>query len=123
CGLLNDPANESVRAQVEEVLRAQNEKYGNEAKPFPMDPLRLVDTESAADYFYWKRSPALFELYAILEADPNGERTTMACPTTPDQIFDYGISSGLREDRTTFEPRKPYRFPIGDLKHRAGHRC
>lgn len=100
CGQLNAPQNAAVKAQVEAVLRAQNEKYGNEAKPFPTDPLAA----SGVDYFYWKRSPALFELYAILEADPTGERSTAACDNAPPLTYDYGLNSALREDRVTLTP-------------------
>lgn len=92
CGLLNDPKNAAVKAQVEEVLRQQNNKYGNEAKPFPRDPL------ADQDYFYWKRSPAVFELYATLEQDDNNERNTQLCATAPSLFFDYGITSRWRED-------------------------
>lgn len=35
CGLLNDPSNRAVRDQVEEVLRAQNNKYKNPRETFP----------------------------------------------------------------------------------------
>jgi hypothetical protein len=108
CGLLNDPKNEAVRRQVEEVLRTQNEKYKNPAKPFPNDPLRdrsssealaKEDQHTVYDYFYWKRSPAMFELYAILEADRNGNRSTADCPSAPFLKYDYGINSVGREDR------------------------
>lgn len=102
CGLLNDPASAPVRAQVEEALRTQNEKYANPDKPFPTDP--LADQQPPAgpanrlpDYFYWKRNPAVFELYAILETDPNAERGTALCQSTPELTFDYGITSVWRE--------------------------
>ncbi len=101
CGKLNAPENAAVRAEVEAALRAQNEKYANPAKPFPTDPQAAKD---GSDYFYWKRSLALFELYAVLEAAPTGERSTTACPTTPNLVYDYGLSSALREDRTSLAP-------------------
>lgn len=109
CGRLNDPAHAAVRAQVEAALRAQNEKYANAAKPFPTDPLwgqsssvDLAQEDQIPDYFYWKRSPALFELYAVLEAAPTGERATQACGSAPAGRYDYGISSAERIDRTSF---------------------
>ncbi|GEM_PF-1865597 len=100
CGLLNAPANAAVRAEVEAVLRAQNETYANKAKPFPTDPL----AEAGVDYFYWKRSPAVFELYAILEADPNGERSTAGCDNAAALTYDYGLNSAFRENRVTLTP-------------------
>ena len=92
CGFLNDPSNSHVREQVEEVLRAQNDKYANIDKPFPTDPL------PDQDYFYWKRSPATFELFAVLELDNNNERNTLKCANAGEQYFDYGINSRWRED-------------------------
>lgn len=86
CGELNAPSSEGVRAQVEAALRAQNAKYANPAKPFPAD-----------DFFYWKRSPAIFELYAHLEAAPTGDRSTMLCPGARAQLYDYGLVSVQRE--------------------------
>lgn len=91
CGLLNNPANSSTLAQIEEVLRAQNEKYANPNKPFPQDPAQFKG------YFYWKRSPANFELYSVLETDPNHERSTRDCNNAPDLDYDYGITSIWRE--------------------------
>lgn len=100
CGLLNAPENEAVRAQVEAALRAQNETYANQAKPFPTDPLAA----DGVDYFYWKRSPVVFELYAVLEADPTGERNTSGCDNAPNLTYDYGLNSALREERVTLTP-------------------
>ncbi len=110
CGRLNDPKNAAVKSEVETALRAQNNKYGQLAKPFPHDPLvtgiqgdapaSAVVPPSAgrsADYFYWKRSPAVFELYSILEAAPTGERSTEQCPTDTPLIYDYGIRSYDRQ--------------------------
>lgn len=96
CGLLNDHQNEAVRAQIEEALRAQNQQYGNLEKPFPTDPAAAT---LGVDYFYWKRSPALFELYAVLEADRNGERNTQLCTTAPSRFFDYGITASLEREQ------------------------
>lgn len=87
CGLFHDPKNLVVRNQVEEVLRQQDNKYSNEAKPFPSDPL------VGQDYFYWKRSPAVFELYASLEQDDNNERNSLLCDNNPGLYFDYGLTS------------------------------
>lgn len=100
CGQLNAPQNTAVRAEVEAVLRAQNKTYANAAKPFPADPR----ASAGVDYFYWKRSPALFELYAILEASPTGERRTAGCDNAPDRAYDYGLLSAFREDRVTLTP-------------------
>jgi len=93
CGVLNDPANRHVRDQVEVTLRAQHEKYANPDKPFPFDPLF---EGTAKDYFYWKHSPSSFELYAVLEEDPNGERATHRCEQGT-VAYDYGVSSTQRE--------------------------
>ncbi|MEK7557465.1 MAG: hypothetical protein AAB538_05790 [Patescibacteria group bacterium] len=105
CGLLNDPKNTTVRDQIELALRQQNNKYGNEAKPFPADPLAGQQPREASakwdriyDYFYWKRSPAVFELYAILEQDQNKERNTLLCANSPPLYYDYGITSRWREN-------------------------
>ena len=98
CGFLNAPENESVRAQVEEGLRAQNDQYANEAKPFPTDPLASVSSQDTTwDYFYWKRSPSAFELYAVLEEEKNGDRNSFTCTGQQGQLFDYGIASLQRE--------------------------
>lgn len=95
CGFLDAPEHASLRSQVEEALRSSHEKYANPEKPFPTDPLA-----PAHGYFYWKRSPGLFELYSILEAAPTGERQTTECETAPAARFDYAIASHLREDRS-----------------------
>lgn len=95
CGLLNAQENESVRNQIEVALRDENEKYANKEKPFPSDPLYK---EKGYDYFYWKRSPVMFELYAVLEGDKTGERNTIACDNAPKLEFDYGINSALRQN-------------------------
>ncbi|MBI4022179.1 MAG: hypothetical protein HY372_02385 [Candidatus Andersenbacteria bacterium] len=105
CGLLNTPASSPVRAQIEAALRAQNAKYANPDKPFPHDPQSdrapseaLAKEGQSFDYFYWKRNPAIFELYAILETDPNAERNTTHCNSVPQLVFDYGITSIWREN-------------------------
>lgn len=95
CGVLNAPGNGEVLAQVEAALRAQHEKYANPDKPFPFDPLFAG---SAQDYFYWKRSPASFELYAVLEETPTGERNTAACSNGGATAYDYGVTSVWREN-------------------------
>ncbi len=89
CGVLQDEENTVVREEVERALRLQNEKYANPAKPFPTDP-------EAGGYFYWKRSPAVFELYSHLETTPTGDRTTARCPGVIAEAYDYGINSRLR---------------------------
>lgn len=93
CGRLDDLTSKSVRNEIETALRAQHEKYANLAKPFPTDPL----SGTQQGYFYWKRSPVSFEFYAQLEQDPNGERSTIKCPTSPELHYDYGIASVVRE--------------------------
>jgi transglutaminase-like putative cysteine protease len=94
CGRLNDPASAEVKTQIEDLLRQRLPLYANPAKPFPEDPLHV---ESGPGYFYWKRSPALFELYSVLEAAPSGDRATSRCPQDSTLIYDYGISSSTRE--------------------------
>ena len=100
CGVLNEETNESVRKEVENALRDQNEMYGNLAKPFPSDP-KFANTNK--DYFYWKHSPTTFELYAVLEQDKNQERSTLGCIQNPGNAYDYGIASIWREDSVGFE--------------------
>lgn len=92
CGVLSDPVNASVKTAIEQPLRQAVDKYANPAKPFPQDP-----NTPNRDYYYWKRSPQMFELYSILEAAPTGDRNTFACPTGLHTTYDYGISSILRE--------------------------
>lgn len=105
CGRLNDPKNAAVKSQIEAALRTQNDKYGKQEKPFPHDPLvtgiqgdqPAPATAPDQDYFYWKRSPAVFELYSLLEAAPTGERSTEQCATDSELIYDYGIRSYDRQ--------------------------
>ncbi len=124
CGFLND-SNSKARIQIEKVLRAQHEKYANPDKPFPHDPLSsqefpiapaiapaidgttedqpaLRQEQDFAGYFYWKRNPATFELYSILETNPTRDRSTAGCPNLPENqpetTFDYGITSIWREN-------------------------
>ena len=105
CGIISKPGNESVLAQIEETLRAQNKKYANPNKPFPTDPKTTISSSESStknnqfpDYFYWKRSPASFELYAILETDRNKERSTSSCPQSNSYLYDYGIASVWRKN-------------------------
>ncbi len=100
CGILSSPGNEQVTALIEKVLREQNEKYANPDKPFPRDPLAPPRQQVAAksdntspNYFYWKRSPAVFQLYSVLEASPTGERSTAGCRNSPPIPYDYGLTS------------------------------
>lgn len=93
CGIISAQGNEAVRQQIEDALRIAVEKYENPAKPFPQDP-----TEKERNYYYWKRSPSMFELYSILEAAPTGERSTFSCPEGIHTTYDYGIASILREN-------------------------
>ena len=94
CGNINDPKNIEVKNQIEAALRSQNDKYGNLAKPFPVDP---AFPNTPQDYFYVKRSPTLIELYATLEADKNGEKNSRLCQNTEGTDFDYGLASLERE--------------------------
>ncbi len=93
CGVISAPENTAVKGQIEESLRKAVDKYSNDAKPFPQDP-----TEKERNYYYWKRSPSMFELYSILEAAPTGERNTFSCPEGLHTTYDYGIASILREN-------------------------
>jgi len=106
CGTLSAPGNEDTTTQVEKILRQQNAKYANPAKPFPTDPLArdqqainsLTGENRSPTYFYWKRSPSSFELFSVLEADPNGERSTNLCHNSDHLTYDYGIASVWREN-------------------------
>ncbi len=93
CGVISDPQNNAVQSQIEEQLRIAVEKYENSEKPFPEDPI-----ERERNYYYWKKSPSMFELYSILEDAPTGERSTFDCPEGIHSTYDYGIASILRED-------------------------
>ncbi len=95
CGVISAPENTSVRQDIEDMLRKSVEKYENPEKPFPTDP-----NNSERNYYYWKRSPAMFELYSVLEAAPTGERNTFSCPEGIHTTYDYGIASILRENGT-----------------------
>ena len=94
CGLLSAAGNEDVKTQVEAVLREQNAKYAVAAKPFPVDPQYGAGEQG---YFYWKHSPALFELYSVLEIDKNGDRNTTLCDNAVFMQYDYGLNSAVRE--------------------------
>ncbi len=100
CGNISAPENSAVRQAIEEPLRKAVEKYNNPEKPFPTDP-----NERERGYYYWKRSPSMFELYSILEAEQTGERNTFGCETGVHTTYDYGIASILRESdsRSTIE--------------------
>lgn len=108
CGYLSETSDGSTtHAEIETALRQQHELYAKNEKPFPQDPLldpvsaeALAQVDRTPDYFYWKRSPAVFELYSILETDPNGTRSTIHCPARPDLHYDYGINSRLRTSTT-----------------------
>lgn len=93
CGVISAPENKGVEAAIEESLRKAVDKYKNEAKPFPTDP-----KETERGYYYWKRSPSMFELYSVLEADKTGERNTFSCENGVHTTYDYGIASILREN-------------------------
>src|SRR3989344_1961497 len=93
CGVISAPENKQVQDEIEASLRVAVKKYENTAKPFPQDP-----KEPERGYYYWKRSPSMFELYSILEAAPTGERNTFACPNGLHTTYDYGIASILREN-------------------------
>lgn len=93
CGVISAPENKNIQDVIEESLRRAVDKYANIEKPFPQDP-----KEVERNYYYWKRSPSMFELYSILEAAPTGERNTFACPEGIHATYDYGIASILREN-------------------------
>jgi hypothetical protein len=90
CGNLSDPTNKEVLNQIEASLR-QDKKYAKAEKLFPTDP---VYKNTADDYFYWKTSPASFELLAKLEADKNGSRDASPCGNKT--AYDYSVVSFLR---------------------------
>jgi len=90
CGTLSDSASKDVLNQIETSLR-QDDKYAKPEKKFPVDP---IYKNSANDYFYWKTSPASFELLAKLEADKNGSRDASPCGNKT--AFDYSVVSFLR---------------------------
>lgn len=100
CGVISAPENKPVQDMIEESLRKAVDKYKNPEKHFPTDP-----TEQKRGYYYWKRSPSMFELYSVLEAEKTGERNTFSCPTGIHTTYDYGIASILRESpsRSTIE--------------------
>lgn len=100
CGVISAPENKSVQDAIEASLRKAVDKYENPEKPFPVDP-----KESERNYYYWKRSPSMFELYSVLEADKTGERNTFECEKGIHTTYDYGIASILRESnsRSTIE--------------------
>jgi hypothetical protein len=99
CGVLSHPENSAVRDEIEKALRERHPQYANAEKPFPQDPVHGGGTQ---DYFYWKRSPSSFELYAVLETDRTGERSSDGCDAAPGLVYDYGIASHLREDGGIF---------------------
>lgn len=90
CGNLSDPANKEILKQLETSLR-QDKKYAKAEKLFPFDPVYKNTTN---DYFYWKTSPASFELLAKLEADKNGSRDAAPCGNKT--AYDYSVVSFLR---------------------------
>ena len=95
CGVISASENKIVQDAIELSLRDAVEKYSNENKPFPTDP-----KEAQRGYYYWKRSPSMFELYSVLEAEKTGERNTFNCKNGIHTTYDYGISSILRESGT-----------------------
>ncbi len=100
CGVISAPENKAVQDAIEVALRKAVDKYANPEKPFPIDP-----KETERNYYYWKRSPSMFELYSVLEADKTGERNTFDCENGIHTTYDYGIASILRESpsRSTIE--------------------
>lgn len=90
CGTLSDFKNKEIRSAIETSLR-EDEKYAKPEKKFPNDP---TYKNTINDYFYWKTSPASFELLAKLEADKNGSRDASLCGNKT--AFDYSVVSFLR---------------------------
>lgn len=88
CGSLQTDS--PVRQEIEAALRTQNDKYANPAKPFPTDPTGELG------YFYWKKSPAVFELYALLEDDTDGDYSTNGCAGVEAVDYNHGLNSALR---------------------------
>jgi len=98
CGTLYSNQDSTTHQEIEATLRAQNEKYANPLKPFPADPDQQ-NLDNDHGYFYWKRSPSSFELFAKLEADTNGDRSTTGCSNEKTiKKYDYGIASIWREN-------------------------
>ena len=64
CGVISAPENSVVQKDIEVSLRKAVDKYRNADKPFPTDP-----NNAEQGYYYWKRSPSMFELYSVLEAE------------------------------------------------------
>jgi len=100
CGSLDSKDAEPIRQAIRAGLSEAVDKYANPDKPFPRDPRsdrapRRRNDQRQFSYFYWKRSPASFELYAKLEADQNGDRSTTSCGS--DIKYDYGLTSVWRE--------------------------
>ncbi len=96
CGRLQDESSALVRQQIESALREQNDKYANPDKPFAIDP----DPNQIANgrgYFYWKRSPASFELFSQLEADPQQIRDMSDCSNPAPDTYNYSLTSIWRE--------------------------
>lgn len=108
CGGLSDSTSATVTDQIEAALRQQNEKYANPDKLFPTDPLlnksatQPHSSKTTAGYFYWKRSPIVFELYSILETNQTNDRTTTDCDAAPSLIYDYGLNSRNRTNPVPF---------------------
>lgn len=106
CGPLQQGSGAAF-AEVEAILREQNDTYMNTEKPFPRDPLlagaqgqsAVAASPDYPPYFYWKRSPAAFELFAQLEADQNGAFTLDDCDTIVTGSYNYGLDSVERQDR------------------------
>lgn len=94
CGSLHEDS--AVRQQIEAALREQNDKYANLAKPFPTDPT------GEPGYFYWKKSPSVFELYTLLEADNDGSFSTATCAGAADVTYNHGLNSALRQEVARF---------------------
>jgi hypothetical protein len=94
CGSLQETS--PVRQQIEEALREQSEQYANLSKPFPTDPT------NESGYFYWKRTPDVFELYALLEEDKNGSFSTAGCASADTVVYTHGLNSALRKDIPRF---------------------
>lgn len=96
CGRLDDQSSETVRQQIEDVLRKQNDLYANPNKPFAVDPDPL-QIANGQGYFYWKRSPASFELFSQMEAGPQQIRDMSNCPNPAPDTYNYSLTSVWRE--------------------------
>ena len=68
--------------------------------PPPAAPAELAGQHPG--YFYWKKSPTVFELYTLLEADDDGSFSTATCAGADEVTYNHGFNSALRQDVARF---------------------